>query len=115
MARFTAIPSIPTGNVTEWQGQILRALKEDVELLAGIRGEADLASKAVTRSQLRVNQTSQPTFSRVSASGKGYTISGQNVPDLDDYGKLINDVQLLANDVATLRNVVNLLIAQLKG
>jgi hypothetical protein len=115
MARFTAIPSVPTGNVTEWQGQIFRALKEDVELLAGIRGEADLASKAVTRSQLRVNQTAQPTFSRVSATGKGYTISGQNVPDLDDYGKLINDVQLLANDVATLRNVVNTLIAQLKG
>jgi hypothetical protein len=115
MARFTAIPSVPTGNVTEWQGQIFRALKEDVELLAGIRGEADLASKAVTRGQLRVNQTAQPTFSRVSATGKGYTISGQNVPDLDDYGKLINDVQLLANDVATLRNVVNLLIAQLKG
>jgi len=115
MARFTAIPSVPTGNVTEWQGQIFRALKEDVELLAGIRGEADLASKAVTRGQLRVNQTAQPTFSRVSATGKGYTISGQNVPDLDDYGKLINDVQLLANDVVTLRNVVNLLIAQLKG
>jgi hypothetical protein len=115
MARFTAIPSVPTGNVTEWQGQIFRALKEDVELLAGIRGEADLASKAVTRGQLRVNQTAQPTFSRVSATGKGYTISGQNVPDLDDYGKLLNDVQLLANDVATLRNVVNLLIAQLKG
>ena len=115
MARFTAIPSVPTGNVTEWHGQIFRALKEDVELLAGIRGEADLASKAVTRGQLRVNQTAQPTFSRVSATGKGYTISGQNVPDLDDYGKLINDVQLLANDVATLRNVVNTLIAQLKG
>ena len=115
MARFTAIPSVPTGNVTEWQGQIFRALKEDVELLAGIRGEADLASKAVTRSQLRVNQTAQPTFSRVSATGKGYTISGQNVADLDDFGKLISDVQLLANDVATLRNVVNTLIAQLKG
>ena len=115
MARFTAIPSVPTGNVTEWQGQIFRALKEDVELLAGIRGEADLASKAVTRGQLRVNQTAQPTFSRVSATGKGYTISGQNVPDLDDYGKLINDVQLLANDVTTLRNTVNALIAQLKG
>ena len=115
MARFTAIPSVPTGNVTEWQGQIFRALKEDVELLAGIRGEADLASKAVTRGQLRVNQTAQPTFSRVSATGKGYTISGQNVADLDDFGKLINDVQLLANDVATLRNVVNTLIAQLKG
>jgi hypothetical protein len=51
----------------------------------------------------------------VSATGKGYTISGQNVADLDDYGKLINDVQLLANDVAALRNTLNALIGQLKG
>jgi hypothetical protein len=116
MARFTAVPSVPTGNVTEWQGQILRSLKENVELLAGIRGEADLASKAVTRGQLiRVSSVANPTFSRVTATGKGYTISGQNVPDLDDYGKLLNDVQLLANDVAALRNTVNALIAQLKG
>lgn len=115
MARFTAVPSVPTGNVTEWQGQILRSLKENVELLAGIRGEADLQSKALTRGQLRVNSAPNPTFSRVTATGKGYTISGQNVPDLDDYGKLINDVQLLANDVVALRNTVNSLIAQLKG
>ncbi len=115
MARFTAVPSVPTGNVTEWHGQILRSLKENVELLAGIRGEVDLQSKAITRGQLRVNSAPNPTFSRVTATGKGYTISGQNVPDLDDYGKLINDVQLLANDVAALRNTVNSLIAQLKG
>lgn len=115
MSRFTAVPSVPTGNMTEWQGQILRALKENVELLAGIRGEADLQSKAVTIGQVRVSSTAAPTFSRVSATGKGYTISGQNVADLDDFGKLINDVQLLANDVATLRNTVNALIAQLKG
>lgn len=115
MSRFTAVPSVPTGNMTEWQGQILRALKENVELLSGIRGEADLQSKAVTVGQVRVNSTAAPTFSRVSATGKGYNISGQNVADLDDFGKLINDVQLLANDVATLRNTVNALIAQLKG
>lgn len=115
MARFTAVPSIPTGNVTEWQSQVLNAMKENVELLAGIRGEADLASKAVTRGQLSVNSAPTATFSRVSATGKGYTISGQNVPDLDDYGKLINDVTLLANDVANLRATLNALIAQLKG
>ena len=52
---------------------------------------------------------------RVTAEGKGYTISGQNVPDLDDYAKLIVNVQDLANDVAYLRSVINVLIAQLKG
>ena len=115
MSRFTAIPAIPTSNVTEWQGQVLNAMKENVELLAGIRGEADLASQAITKGKLTIKSTPTATFSRVSATGKGYTISGQNVADLDDVGKLINDVQLLANDVAALRNTVNALIAQLKG
>jgi hypothetical protein len=115
MSRFTAIPSIPSGTVTDWQVALLNALKEDVELLCGIRGEADRASEAVTKGDIRVNQFTAPTFSRVSATGNGYTISGQRVPDLDDYGKLLNDVQLLANDVSTLRQTVNVLIAQLKG
>jgi hypothetical protein len=52
---------------------------------------------------------------RVTAEGKGYTISGNNVADLDDYAKLVVNVQELANDVAYLRNVLNGLIAQLKG
>jgi len=115
MSRFTAIPAVPSTNVTEWQGQILNTMKENVELLAGIRGEADQASKAITKGQLSIKSAPTATFSRVSATGKGYTISGQNVADLDDFGKLINDVQLLANDVAALRNTVNALIAQLKG
>jgi hypothetical protein len=90
-------------------------MKENVELLCGIRGEGDLASRAVVRSDITVNEARELNMKRVTAEGKGYTISGQNVPDLDDYGKLLNDVQLLANDVATLRNIVNALIAQLKG
>ena len=115
MARFTAIPSIPTGNVTEWQSQVMNALKENVELLAGIRGEADRASQAIVKGGLRVSTVANPTFSRVSASPTGYTVSGVNVASVDEFAKLINDVQLLANDVANLRNTVNTLISQLKG
>jgi hypothetical protein len=115
MARFTAIPSIPSGTVTDWQSQLLNALKEDVELLCNLRGEADSQSVAVTKGNIGVKSAPTPTFTRVSATGNGYTISGQRVPDLDDYGKLVNDVQLLANDVANLRATVNTLISQLKG
>lgn len=115
MARFTAIPSIPSGTVTDWQSQLLNALKEDVELLCNLRGEADSQSVAVTKGNIGVKSAPTPTFNRVSATGNGYTISGQRVPDLDDYGKLLNDVQLLANDVANLRATVNTLISQLKG
>jgi hypothetical protein len=54
-------------------------------------------------------------MTQVTATGSGFTISGTNVPSLDDYVKLVVNVQQLANDVATLRSVVNTLINQLKG
>jgi hypothetical protein len=37
------------------------------------------------------------------------------VAGLDDYGKLITDVQTLANDLALTRAVLNALIRQIKG
>ena len=112
--RFTAIPSVPTG-LNEWQNQLSNTMKENVELLCGIRGEGDLASRAVVRSDITVNEARELNMKRVTAEGKGYTISGQNVADLDDYAKLILNVQELANDVAYLRSVVNTMIVQLKG
>ena len=52
---------------------------------------------------------------QVAAKGVGFTISGEKVASLDDYGKLIVDVQTLANDVKVTRDVLNILIRQLKG
>jgi len=34
--RFTAIPAVPTG-LNEWQNQLSNTMKENVELLCGIR------------------------------------------------------------------------------
>lgn len=115
MSRFAAIPAIPTSNVAEWQSSVLSALKENVELLCGTRGEADGQSRAVTSGVVSTQTITDVKFTRVSATGKGYTISGQNVADLDDFAKLILDVSLLAQDVATLRSTLNSLITQLKG
>lgn len=115
MTQFAAIPSVPNQNISEWQAAILSALKENVELLIGYRGSAAAGNTAIIKGSIRVNQLTSPTFSRVTATGQGYTISGQNVASLDDFGKLINDVQLLANDVATLRLAFNTLVSQLKG
>lgn len=112
--RFTAIPAVPTG-LNEWQNQLTNAMKENVELLCGIRGETDRASQALVRSDIAVEEARDLNMRRVTAEGKGYTISGQQVADLDDYAKLILNVQELANDVAYLRSVLNALIVQLKG
>ena len=37
--RYSGIPAVPTTGVDEWQVRMLSAIKENVELLAGIRGE----------------------------------------------------------------------------
>lgn len=115
MSRFAAIPAVPTSNVAEWQSAVLNALKENVELLCGTRGESDLQSRAVVGGNVGVQQITDVKFTRVSATGAGYTISGVNVSSVDDFTKLILDVNLLSQDVATLRSTLNALIAQLKG
>lgn len=114
-SRYTAVPAVPLVGIEEWQSQLLNALKENVELLTGTRGEPDLASVAINRARLTVAVPPTQEMVQVSANGSGVTISGANVPVLEDYSQLITDVQKLANDVANLRATVEVLIAQLRG
>ena len=115
MARFTGIPALPEANVDEWQSVIIGALKQNVELLTGTRGESDGASRALLRSDVTVPTIGQPRLVALSARGTGLRISGANVPALVDYVNLIRDVQALAADVADLRNTLNTLISQTRG
>jgi len=115
VARFTAIPAVPQGGISDWQSILISSVKENVELLTGLRGEADLASKAVTRGQITLLEQPQQNMKQVSAKGTGFTVSGQEVAGLADYGLLLTDVQTLANDLAFTRTVLNVLIKQLKG
>ena len=114
-SRYTAVPAVPLVGVDEWQSQLLNAIKENVELLIGARGETDRASAALNRASLNVSVPPAQTMTRISASGSGVTISGTNVPVLEDYTQLLNDVQRLANDVANLRATVEILVTQLRG
>lgn len=114
-SRYTAIPAVPIVGIEEWQSRLLNALKENVELLTGTRGESDLASLAINRARLSVSVPPTQEMVQVSAQGSGVTISGTNVPVLEDYNQLIVDVQRLANDVANLRATVEVLITQLRG
>lgn len=114
MARFTGIPSLPQSNIDPWQMSVLGALKENVELLTGTRGEADGASRALLKGQI-TTQTPAPQFTALSARGSGVTINNAQVPSLSDYVSLLRDVQLLANDVARLRATVDTLIQQLRA
>ena len=113
--RFTAIPAIPQTGLTDWQFNALNSMKEDIELLVGSRGQSDGLSRAITKGMVGVEGVPPQNMTRVTAEGAGYTISGVTVPSLDDYVKLVSNVQELANDVSTLRTIVNALISQLRG
>lgn len=115
MARFTSIPSLPQSGVDEWQVRTLTAMKQNIELLIGTRGEQDLSSRALLRSSVRLSSVPEPSIRSVSAVGSGLSISGAQVPSLADYQALVKDVQLLTNDVGQLRAAVNALISQLRG
>ena len=126
-ARFTAIPAIPQSGVNQWEYSTLTALKDNVELLIGAKGETGAASRALTKGQLSVSEVPTQSMRQVTAEGTGFTIpvysgsiNGQltgyvNVPSIDDYIKLLSNVQQLANDVAAVRNTLNVLINQLKA
>lgn len=110
---FSAIPSVPLSGLSSWQYSAFNAIKTNIDLLIGAQGGGVL--RAVTPAKLTVVPAPAQTMTRVTSDGVGFTISGVTVPSLDDYTKLIVNVQQLANDVATLRATVNTLIQQLKA
>lgn len=111
---FTAIPPVPQGGeINDWEFRFFTALKQDVEILTGQRLGTD--GTAVLASSIGAQQMPSMLFQQVTASPNGVTISGSDVPLLAEYVKLMVDVQTLGADVATLRVLVNDLIAQLKG
>ena len=117
--RFTSVPAVPQGGFTDYQTVLIGAVKENVELLTGLRGEVDTASKAVTQGQITVNEMGQQRMQQVSAIGAGSTITisgtSYDLANLGDVSKLIIDVQTLAGDVAEMRATLNFLLRQLKG
>lgn len=115
MTRFSAIPNPPQSDMTGWQYYMLNALKENVDLLTGARGEKDGASRAITKASVTITSVPAQSMRQVTAQGAGVNIEGATVPALDDYVELLKNVQSLANDVASLRDTLNTLIGQLRG
>lgn len=113
--RYIAVPEIPDSGLTDVQAQILSAIKENVELLTGTRGEGDLDSRAVARGDVTAKKVGLQNMSQVSAKGSGFTISGSDVASLAEFSKLIDDVQQLANDLFITRQALDLIIGNLGG
>ncbi len=110
---FSAMPPVPQVGLDSFIAGFMLATKQNVEILTGQYG--DKRFQAVLRGQITVQNVTTIYLQQLTAKGNGANISGTNVPLLSDYVEALKSVQLLANDVSSLRNTLNALITQLKG
>ncbi len=110
---YAPLPSVPQVGIPEWQFQFLNGVKQNIEILTGQRG--DTGFQSLIAGQVGVRPMGDLNLKQVTATGAGFTISGVQVASLDDYAKLIVDVQTLIGDVAYIKDVLNTLITQLRS
>lgn len=126
MAQFVAIPNVDTEGLPEGQTLALAALKENVELLAGIRGGRTLGARAIRKEEITVQGLNPQLKTNIGAAqmtvqGQGYTINEVDVPTMSDFVRLINDVVetkrdmlALVEELTEVRQALSALIEQLR-
>ena len=115
MAKFTGIPNPSPQGKNPLDIQFLGALKENVEVLTGQRGDKAISSAALLRENVLSANPAEQKMTRISATGAGVTISNAQVPTTADYVKALSDIQTLATDLANLRTYVIQLTTALRG
>jgi len=114
MPQYQGIPALPEEQIPQWQYDVLAAMKENIEIMMGGRGPG----RSVTNDTIGVEPRDWQQMKQVSARGDFYSIttgSGTfNMPAIEDYVKLLNDVQQLATDVANIQNALNALLKNMR-
>jgi hypothetical protein len=115
MAQYQGIPAIPSEQIPQWQYDLFAAMKENLEIMMGARGPG----RVVSNDSVFVEPQERQRMKQITARGDFYAIttgSGTfNMPAIEDYIKLLNDVQQLAVDVANIQNALNALLRNLKA
>jgi hypothetical protein len=112
--RHVATPEVPDA-LLDWQAILFSAIKENIELLIGTRGESDLASMAIVRGDLTVEQVGNQLMGSINTSHNTTPTVISEAAPLDAFTDLRNDVQQLANDLYATRQALDLLIRNLTG
>lgn len=104
MARFVAIPSFETGDIPPGQALALNAMKENVELLAGIRNAGSIGARAIRKEEIKVSSLSSELKTpigakRMTVKGESFEIRNSQIPTMSDFVRLINDVVECKNDI----------------
>lgn len=125
---FSPIPPVPISGASEWQVRTIGALKQNVELLCGIRGEKDLASAALLKGDVNVGQVSAsiaeartlPLYATTSFSYSGnqvltYNTESASIPVVINAAARYSDAVLLLQELENLRTAVAELSAILRA
>lgn len=98
---FVALPPVPTSGLSEAEFQLLAAITQNISVLTG---QSVSASKAITSAQLTLGFAPDGAASPVSISGSA-----------NDLTNIAVELQVLISDVQSLRDTLNILIAQLRS
>ena len=129
MASFIPVPPVPFAGATDWQVRTIGALKQNVELLCGLRGEQDLSSAALFKGDLYVNPITTinilsaqtlPLYTTTSFSYSGnqvltYNTDSATIPAVIAAAARYSDAVLLLQELKNLREAVANLSAALRS
>ena len=82
MARFTALPALPTSGVPDWEQQTLSALKLNIELLLGQINRNDLSSQVALKKDFSFISPGLPQITAITPVSVG-NISSVNIAGTD--------------------------------
>ena len=111
MASFAPIPDVPLEGLNLAESSLFKAMKENLEILAGARTQG---VRAVTSDLVTIQPTNNQANPRVTAGGQGYATSYPNAASVvyplvvisaTDYVNLVQDVQNVMNDLAKVQNL----------
>jgi hypothetical protein len=113
---FASMPDPPVAHVTVSELNFFAAVKHNLDMLTGAKGDAPTP---VFRGTIKARLVTPVNLTAVSAQGSGLRIpNGPNafleVPTLEDYRKLVQDVARLKADVDAVRESYNSLLTQMK-
>ena len=129
MPSFIPIPAVPISGASDWQVKTIGALKQNVELLCGIRGESDSASTAILKGNIQPNQLlsplitsarTLPLYTTTSFSYGGnqlltYNTDSVSIPATINVAARYSDAVLVLQELENLRVAVAKLSAVLRA
>ena len=121
MASFANVPDVPLEGLNLAESGLFKALKENVEILAGVRpvGIHAVTNDLITTSTADVQQLKRTTAQPNATSyTNGANLAAQTgaivIINYTEFFALVADVQNIANDVGRLQDIVHSLIGQLQ-